>query len=67
MNIDQLAAIYRVHRATAARWLASARAELFEATKVNLAVAVGATDSVVHSIIRLVHSQLECSIHELLG
>lgn len=46
-NIDEIGAIYGVHRATAARWIAAARAELVDATRADLMrrLGISATDA----------------------
>jgi RNA polymerase sigma-70 factor (ECF subfamily) len=62
LSIDEIGTIYRVHRATAARWLARIRADLIDATlgRVSQELAIG-EDSAA-SILRLVQSQLELSV-----
>lgn len=61
LNIDELAALHRVHRATAARWLAQARETIAAQTrKLLLARLKGGAD--FDSILRLVQSQLDLSI-----
>jgi RNA polymerase sigma-70 factor, ECF subfamily len=67
LSIDQIGAIHRVHRATAARWVAHARAELVTATHHRLAERLGVAGDEVKSIIRLVSSQLEVSVARLLA
>jgi RNA polymerase sigma-70 factor (ECF subfamily) len=53
---DVLGRMYAVHRATAARWVVSAREALFDAARVRLQAAV---DAGLTSVVRLVQSQLE--------
>jgi RNA polymerase sigma-70 factor (ECF subfamily) len=65
LTIDQLAALYRVDRATTARWVVAARSEVLVGTRDFLAAALGATESEVSSILRLVRSQLELSLRQL--
>ena len=61
-NVDQLAARYTVHRATAARWVARARDQLLRGTRERLAGALGLPDSELDSILELVSSRLELSL-----
>jgi RNA polymerase sigma-70 factor (ECF subfamily) len=61
-NIDDIAAIYRVHRATAARWLADVRDRLFADTRALMVEALDVSASEVDSIVRMISSQLEASI-----
>jgi RNA polymerase sigma-70 factor, ECF subfamily len=53
LSLDELAALYRVHRATSARWLATARQSLFERTRSHLSGRLKLTRSEVESVIRL--------------
>jgi RNA polymerase sigma-70 factor (ECF subfamily) len=52
-NVDDIAAIYRVHRATAARWVVKAREHLVEETHARLEERLGASHSEIRSIVRL--------------
>ncbi|MDI1442434.1 sigma factor-like helix-turn-helix DNA-binding protein [Polyangium sp. 6x1] len=67
LNIDELAALYRVHRATCARWLADARDELFTGTRKRLLAALGASPDDVDSILRLVQSDVDLSLRRILA
>ena len=62
LSIDDIAAIYRVHRATAARWLARVRDDLIESTRGLLAEKLGIADDEVQSVLRLVRSELNISV-----
>jgi RNA polymerase sigma-70 factor, ECF subfamily len=62
LTIDQLGARYSVHRATAARWLARARAALVAATQTELAIRMRLGADEVSSVIRLVSSRLDASL-----
>jgi RNA polymerase sigma-70 factor (ECF subfamily) len=62
LGIDQLAAIYRVHRSTAARRCASARERLVTTTRAELGRRVGAGDRTVESILRLITSRLDVEL-----
>jgi len=67
LTIDQLGTLYRVNRATAARWVIGARAALLEATRSRLASELSISATEVDSIIRLVRSRIDVSIRELLA
>ncbi|HKE17160.1 MAG TPA: hypothetical protein VKB80_19940 [Kofleriaceae bacterium] len=62
LTIDDIAAIYRVHRATAARWLARVREDLVDTTRDLLAEKLGIADEEVQSVLRLVQSELNISV-----
>ncbi|HKA86082.1 MAG TPA: helix-turn-helix domain-containing protein [Haliangiales bacterium] len=66
LSIDEIGALYGVHRATAARWLASAREGILERTRAELARRLGVETPDVDSIIRLVQSRLEVSLERVL-
>lgn len=61
LSLEDLAALYRVHRATVARWLAAARSELLEKTREQLRTGLGLELNEVDSIMRLVNSRLDLS------
>jgi RNA polymerase sigma-70 factor (ECF subfamily) len=52
-NVDEIAAVFRVHRATAARWVCAAREHLTEHTHEKLRERFGASRSEIGSIVRL--------------
>jgi RNA polymerase sigma-70 factor (ECF subfamily) len=62
MNIAEIGAVVGVHRATIARWIAAARAQLLEETRARLRKRLGSSTSEVESLLRLLDSQLEASI-----
>ena len=62
LTVDQLGALYRVHRATAARWVAAARESLFDDTRRRMIDALGLAPGDYDSLLRLLHSQLDLSI-----
>jgi RNA polymerase sigma-70 factor, ECF subfamily len=66
LSIDRIGAIYGVHRATAARWLAGAREALATTVQRLLLRKLGVSPSDLASIARLVESQLDLSIRRLL-
>ena len=65
-SIDQVGKLYGVHRATAARWLADARASLGDAIRSELAARLQIAASEVDSIVRLVQSRVDMSLDRLL-
>ncbi len=66
LTIDDLARLYRVHRATCARWLADARADLGKLTRKKLMAALGMPTSDVDSLLRFLDSDIELSISRIL-
>jgi RNA polymerase sigma-70 factor, ECF subfamily len=62
LSIDEIGTIYKVHRATAARWLVQIRDELVEQTRALMADALGVDTAEAASIVRLVQSQLDVSV-----
>jgi RNA polymerase sigma-70 factor (ECF subfamily) len=66
MNIDALAVVFRVHRATAARWLVSIRANVLETVRNALSLEIGASASEAQSLVRLLRSEVQVSIRRLL-
>jgi RNA polymerase sigma-70 factor (ECF subfamily) len=66
LTIDDLARLYRVHRATCARWLADARADLSRSTRKRLVNALGMRGDEVDSLLRFLDSDIELSISRIL-
>jgi len=62
LNIAAIGAIYRVHRATVARWIAKARDELRERTRDGLVRRTRLDSNKFDSILRLIHSQMDMSL-----
>lgn len=67
LGIDAIGAIYRVHRATVARWLAAIRERLVADTQERLGATLRLDAGEVRSVIRLVRSQLDFSLVSLLA
>jgi RNA polymerase sigma-70 factor (ECF subfamily) len=61
LSLDELGAVYRVHRATIARWLADARVALLERTRDEISSSLGLNRLEVDSLMRLVQSRLDLS------
>jgi RNA polymerase sigma-70 factor, ECF subfamily len=66
-SIDRIAALYGVHRATAARWVAAAREELGVRIRAELVARMAIIADEADSIVRLVQSRIEVSLERLLG
>ena len=66
VTLDELARLYAVHRTTVARWLALARSRVMDETRAALSSqgSIGTND--VESIVRLLSSRFDMSIHDLL-
>ena len=67
LSIDQVGAIYGIHRATAARRLSRAREALLKATRQQLTARLDASEEELSSIIGLINSRFEASLHRLLA
>jgi RNA polymerase sigma-70 factor (ECF subfamily) len=66
LGIDQLAALHHVHRATAARWIESARDAVQTVTERELIQRLQLSRAELDSVIRLIRSQLDVSLPRLL-
>jgi len=66
LNIDQIGAIYNVHRATVARWIAKARETLLEETRRTLMQRLRVDETEFESIMRLIQSRFDVSIQHFL-
>lgn len=67
LGIDELGALYDVHRATAARWVAAAREKLLARTRRAFMLNARISSDECESIMRLVRSQLDVSLHRRLS
>ncbi len=67
LSIDELGTLYQVHRATAARWVQSAREKLLSRTRRTFMMNARLTSDECESIMRMVRSQLDVSLHRRLG
>jgi len=66
LSIDQLAAFYRVHRATTARWIEAARQSVLDGTRKELIRRLQLSRSELDSVMRLIGSQLDVSLPRML-
>jgi RNA polymerase sigma-70 factor (ECF subfamily) len=62
LSIDDLGALYRVHRATAARWLEQARQHLVGETLAAMQARLAVQPDELASIMRLIRSHLDVSL-----
>jgi RNA polymerase sigma-70 factor (ECF subfamily) len=67
VSLDKLAAVHRVHRATMARWLASARDQILRRSRALLRERLKLSTSECDSLIQLVRSRLEASLARALS
>lgn len=67
LSIDQIGTIYRVHRSTAARWVADARSRLVALTRKRFLAAAPMHENSYAEIIGLVRSQLTLNLAGLLN
>lgn len=67
LNIDEIGAIYRVHRVTAYRWLEKAREALVSKTQKLLTAQLKVEKREFQSIMRMIRSQLHLSLVRYLG
>ena len=66
LTVDQLGVAFSVHRATAARWLASVREGLFKRTRRELMARLHIDGREFESLIRVIQSRFEISVCEIL-
>jgi RNA polymerase sigma-70 factor, ECF subfamily len=66
LGVDRIGGIYRVHRATVARWIEAARAKLVQSTRENLSNRLQLDDLGLNSLMRVVHSQLDLTLSSIL-
>jgi RNA polymerase sigma-70 factor (ECF subfamily) len=62
LTIEQVAGVYRVSRATAARWLSDARAQLLAETRRLIAERLATSDSEIDSMMKLLGSRVDLSL-----
>ena len=62
LNIDEIGAIYRVHRVTAFRWLEKAKDQLVKATLDTLRARLKLTPTELDSVLRMIRSQVHLSL-----
>jgi RNA polymerase sigma-70 factor (ECF subfamily) len=67
LNIDEIAALHDVHRATAARWLTRIRHHIGEHTREALRARLRLDASELDSLLRAVDSRLDLSLSRILA
>jgi RNA polymerase sigma-70 factor, ECF subfamily len=67
LTIEDVAALHKIHRSSAARWLAQARAALAEAVLGDFRRRLRVTETEVQSIVQLVRSQLDITLDRFLS
>ena len=66
LNIEQIGALFKVHRATVARWIAASRDRLRQETSRRLQATLQVTSTEVESLLRMLDSDLAASLHGVL-
>jgi RNA polymerase sigma-70 factor (ECF subfamily) len=67
LNIDEIGAIYRVHRVTAFRWIEKAKEQLVKQTLDTLRARLKLPASELDSVLRMIRSQIHLSLVRHLG
>jgi RNA polymerase sigma-70 factor, ECF subfamily len=67
LNIDEIGAIYRVHRVTAFRWLEKAKETLVRGTLEDLRARLRLSPRELDSVLRMIRSQIHLSLVRHLG
>jgi RNA polymerase sigma-70 factor, ECF subfamily len=67
LNIDEIGAIYRIHRVTAFRWLEKAKELLVKSTLDTLRARLKLPASELDSVLRMIRSQIHLSLVRHLG
>jgi RNA polymerase sigma-70 factor (ECF subfamily) len=67
LTLDRLGALFQVHRATVARWLAQARSRIFEEVESEVKRTLKLSPSEFQSMLGLVRSYLDASLSGLIG
>ncbi len=67
LNIDEIGAIYRVHRVTAFRWIEKAKEQLVKSTLEHLRARLKLPSAELDSVLRMIRSQIHLSLIRHLG
>jgi RNA polymerase sigma-70 factor (ECF subfamily) len=67
LNVDAIGKIYRVHRATAARWLVAIRSRIFQSLRKDLGLQRMASSSEVRSLAGLLRDEIHLSTRRILN
>ncbi len=66
LTVDALAPLYRVHRATAARWLAAVREKVLASTQAELEARAGIRGEALPELLSAIRSRLDLSLSRVL-
>lgn len=66
LNIDEIGALFKVHRSTVARWIAAARQEVLTRARAELHANLGLSAGEFDSLAGVVRSQLDLSVKKIL-
>jgi RNA polymerase sigma-70 factor (ECF subfamily) len=66
-TINEIAAVYGIHRVTASRWVAEIRHALLKGTRNRLRAQLSLDESNLDSAMRMIDSNLDLSLYRLLG
>ena len=66
LSIDRLAELYKVHRATAARWIVRAQQHLAEETRARFAAQIPVAADSMPRLLAMVRSKLDLSLSAVL-
>ncbi len=66
LGIDAIGAVYRVHRATAARWLVALRRRLVDDIRRDLALDLGASPTEMRSLVEALREDIRLSVSRVL-
>jgi len=66
MTIDEMGVVFRVHRATVARWLVGIRHRILRQLCTKMSMDLETSASEINSLIRMVRSDIELSVRRLL-
>lgn len=67
LTIDEIGAVYRVHRVTAFRWLEKARADLIAGTLAEMRARLRLSPDELESVLRIIQSSVHVSLVRQLG
>ncbi len=67
LNIDVIGRIYKVHRATVARWLVAIRRKIFDDLRARAALHWGASSGDLRSLVRILGDDIHLSARRILG
>ena len=67
LSIDEIGALYGVHRATAARWVQRARATLVQGTRAELGTELGVSRERLDSLMRAIEGHVDLSLGRTIG